>query len=44
MQRWETRAGRSLRVAGLAREGVVAFFSNFGSRIGSSSACRMCVW
>jgi hypothetical protein len=38
MQSWETRMGRSLRVVGLAREGVVAFFSNFGSMIGSSSA------
>jgi hypothetical protein len=38
MQSWETRMGRSLRVVGLAREGVVAFFSNFGSMVGSSSA------
>ena len=38
MQSWETRMGRSLRVAGLARAGVVAFFSNFGSMTGSSSA------
>lgn len=43
MQSWETRMGRSFRVVGLAREGVVAFFSNLGSMTGSSSACVECL-